>query len=60
MVEANSTADRAGIDFGRCAVAVTGEPSPDGTLSKFNQYVEDHGWRKVFRFPDWIGGRPRS
>jgi glucose-6-phosphate isomerase len=51
MLEAAAAYQRAGLDFGRHAVAVTGV---DSALDKFA--VANH-WRARFPMWDWIGGR---
>lgn len=51
MLEAKAAYDRAGLAFGKHAVAVTGEGS------ELDRYAEKEGF--VARFPmwDWVGGR---
>ena len=51
MLETKARYERAGLDFGRHAVAVTGEGS------ELDQYAAAHDW--IARFPmfDWVGGR---
>src|SRR5438270_564659 len=51
MLEAQAAYERAGLDFGKHAVAVT------GLGSELDRYATDHGF--VARFPmwDWVGGR---
>jgi glucose-6-phosphate isomerase len=51
MLEAAAAYQRASLDFGRHAVAVTGA---DSTLDKFA--VTNH-WRARFPMWDWVGGR---
>jgi len=51
MLETKAVFDKAGIDFGKHAVAITGEGS------KLDRFASDH--RFIARFPmeDWVGGR---
>jgi glucose-6-phosphate isomerase len=51
MLEAEAHYRKAGLDFGKHAVAVT------GIGSELDKYAETNGW--IARFPmfDWIGGR---
>jgi glucose-6-phosphate isomerase len=51
MLEARAAYERAGLDFGKHAVAVTG----DG--SELDKYAVENKW--IARFPmwDWVGGR---
>lgn len=51
MLEAKAAYERAGLSFGKHAVAVTGEGS------ELDRYAEEQGF--VARFPmwDWVGGR---
>jgi glucose-6-phosphate isomerase len=51
MLEAKAAYQRAGLDFSRHAVAVTGDGSELDTLAKAEKWLE--------RFPmwDWVGGR---
>ena len=51
MLEAKAAYDRAGLDFGKHAVAVTG---PGSTL---DGVAEKGGWLKRFPMTDWVGGR---
>lgn len=51
MLEARAAYERAGLDFARHAVAVTGEGSQLHRLSS------DEGWLKQFPMWDWVGGR---
>ncbi len=51
MIEASLAYERAGLDFARHAVAVTGPGS------KLDQHAESEGWVHRFSMPDWIGGR---
>lgn len=51
MLEAKNAYERAGLDFAKHAIAVT------GVGSKLDQVAESEGW--ITRFPmwDWVGGR---
>ena len=51
MLEAKAAFDKAGIDFGKHAVAVTG----DG--SKLDKFATEHGFIAKFPMDDWVGGR---
>ena len=51
MVETEAAFARAGLDFPRHAVAVT------GVESKLDKYASANGWLKRFPMADWIGGR---
>ena len=51
MLEAKAAFDKAGIDFGKQAVAVTG----DG--SKLDRFAVEHGFIARFPMEDWVGGR---
>src|SRR5690606_10211743 len=51
MLEAKAAFERAGLDFAKHAVAVTGEGSQLDRLSR------DEGWIKQFPMWDWVGGR---
>jgi glucose-6-phosphate isomerase len=51
MLEAKAAFDAAGLDFGKHAVAVTGEGS------KLDQYAAAHHFIARFPMEDWIGGR---
>lgn len=51
MLEAKTAYDRAGLDFGKHAVAVTGEGS------KLDRFAEEHGFLARFPMEDWVGGR---
>jgi len=51
MLEAKSAFDKAGIDFGKHAVAVT------GVGSKLDRFAADHGFIARFPMEDWVGGR---
>ena len=51
MLEAKAAFDKAGVDFGKHAVAVTGEGS------KLDRFAEDQGFIARFPMDDWVGGR---
>ena len=51
MVEAKAAYDAAGMDFGKHAVAVTGEGS------KLDQFAVEQGFIARFPMEDWVGGR---
>jgi len=51
MLEAKAAYEKAGLDFSRHAVAVTGEGSE---LARFGT---QHGWLAQFPMWDWVGGR---
>src|SRR5258705_6590892 len=51
MLEAAAAYEKAGLQFGAHAVAVT---SQDSQLDK---YAVQHGWLKRFPMWDWVGGR---
>ncbi|MFD2257830.1 glucose-6-phosphate isomerase [Luteolibacter algae] len=51
MLEAKAAFEKAGIDFGKHAVAVT------GVGSKLDRFAEEHGFIARFPMDDWIGGR---
>ncbi|HKP92833.1 MAG TPA: glucose-6-phosphate isomerase [Chthoniobacterales bacterium] len=51
MLETAARYEKAGLDFGRHAVAVTGV---DSELDKF---AEKHRWLTRFPMHDWVGGR---
>ena len=51
MLEAEARFRRAGLDFGKHAVAVT------GVDSELDRYAKAHGWLARFPMFDWIGGR---
>ncbi len=51
MLEAEHAYRRAGLDFARHAVAVTGPGS------KLDNHAEGQGWIRRFPMSDWIGGR---
>ena len=51
MLEATAAYDRAGLDFGKHAVAVTGADS------ELDRYTVENGWQRRFPMWDWVGGR---
>jgi glucose-6-phosphate isomerase len=51
MLEAAAAYEKAGLNFGKHAVAVTG---PGSELDK---YAEKNGWLTRFPMHDWVGGR---
>jgi glucose-6-phosphate isomerase len=51
MLEAAAAYERAGLNFGKHAVAVT------GTGSELDKYAEKNGWLTRFPMHDWVGGR---
>jgi glucose-6-phosphate isomerase len=51
MLEAKAAYERAGLNFGAHAVAVTGQ------LSELDNYATKNGWIKRFPMWDWVGGR---
>jgi glucose-6-phosphate isomerase len=51
MLEAAARYQRAGLDFGKHAVAVT------GIGSELDKYAEKNGWLTRFPMHDWVGGR---
>ena len=51
MLEARARFEKAGLDFAKQAVAVT------GAGSELDQYAENNGWLARFPMFDWIGGR---
>ncbi|MCU0794732.1 MAG: glucose-6-phosphate isomerase [Akkermansiaceae bacterium] len=51
MLEAKSAWEKAGLEFGKYTVAIT------GTGSKLDQFATDHGFIARFPMEDWIGGR---
>ena len=51
MLEAKARYEKNALDFGRYAVAVTGEGS------ELDQYAAAHNWLARFPMFDWIGGR---
>src|SRR5204862_6132468 len=51
MLEAAAAYERAGLNFGKHAVAVT------GVGSELDKYAEKNGWLARFPMHDWVGGR---
>lgn len=51
MLEAQDAYDRAGLRFGKHAVAIT------GAGSELDRYATTHGWLERFPMWDWVGGR---
>lgn len=51
MLEAKAVFDKAGVDFGKQAVAVTGEGS------MLDRFAKEHGFLARFPMEDWVGGR---
>jgi glucose-6-phosphate isomerase len=51
MLEAKAAYERAGLQFGPHAVAVT------GALSELDNYATKNNWLKRFPMWDWVGGR---
>lgn len=51
MVEAKAAYDAAGLDFGKHAVAITGEGS------KLSKFAAEHSFITTFPMEDWVGGR---
>ncbi|MGA7827227.1 MAG: glucose-6-phosphate isomerase [Geobacteraceae bacterium] len=51
MLEANLAYERAGLDFSRHAVAVT------GAASELDRLATEQGWLARFPMWDWVGGR---
>jgi glucose-6-phosphate isomerase len=51
MLEAAARYEKAGLDFGKHAVAVT------GVGSELDKYAEKNGWLTRFPMHDWVGGR---
>jgi glucose-6-phosphate isomerase len=51
MLEAQAAYERAGLDFGKHAVAVT------GVGSELDRYASDRGFLARFPMWDWVGGR---
>ena len=51
MLEAKAAYERAGLDFARHVVAVT------GAKSELDQFSERSGWIQRFPMWDWVGGR---
>jgi glucose-6-phosphate isomerase len=51
MLEATAHYEKAGLDFGKHAVAVT------GIGSELDKHAEKNGWLTRFPMHDWVGGR---
>src|SRR5438477_2317627 len=51
MLEAAAHYEKAGLNFGKHAVAVT------GVGSELDKYAEKNGWLTRFPMHDWVGGR---
>ena len=51
MLEAEARFKKAGLDFAKQAIAVT------GVGSELDQYAEKNGWLARFPMHDWVGGR---
>ncbi len=51
MLETKAAFDKAGIDFGKHAAAVT------GAGSKLDRFAEEHNFIMRFPMEDWVGGR---
>ncbi len=56
MLEARAAYERAGLDFSKHAVAVTGTKA-NHIDSKLEKYATDHQWLRIFPMTDWVGGR---
>jgi glucose-6-phosphate isomerase len=56
MLEAKAAYEKAGLDFAKHAVAVTGTKA-GGITSKLEAYATQHAWLKIFPMTDWVGGR---
>ena len=56
MLEAEAAYTRAGLDFSKYAVAVTGTKA-NNINSKLEAYATEKGWMKIFPMTDWVGGR---
>src|SRR5690606_15346086 len=56
MLAAQAAYEKAGLDFAKHAVAVTGTAA-NGISSKLEAYARQHGWLKIFPMTDWVGGR---
>jgi glucose-6-phosphate isomerase len=51
MIEAKAAYDAAGLDFGKHAVAITGEGS------KLDHFARENAFIATFPMEDWVGGR---
>ncbi len=56
MLEARAAYERAGLNFSKHAVAVTGTKA-NGISSKLEAYASQNDWLKIFPMTDWVGGR---
>jgi len=56
MLMARAAYEKAGLDFSKHAVAVTGTKA-NGISSKLEAYATENGWIKIFPMTDWVGGR---
>ncbi|HSJ03048.1 MAG TPA: glucose-6-phosphate isomerase, partial [Verrucomicrobium sp.] len=56
MIEARAAYERAGLDFAKHAVAVTGTAA-NNINSKLEATATEGGWLKIFPMTDWVGGR---
>lgn len=56
MLEAKAAYERAGLDFAKHAVAVTGTAA-NGISSKLEAVATEQKWLKIFPMTDWVGGR---
>jgi glucose-6-phosphate isomerase len=56
MLEAQAAYERAGLNFAKHAVAVTGTKA-NGIDSKLEAVATKAGWLKIFPMTDWVGGR---
>ncbi|HSI62795.1 MAG TPA: glucose-6-phosphate isomerase [Candidatus Saccharimonadia bacterium] len=56
MLEAKAAYERAGLDFAKHAVAVTGTAA-NGISSKLEATATEQKWLKIFPMTDWVGGR---
>ena len=51
MLEAKAAYENSGLEFGKHAIAVTGEKS------QLDQYATQEDWIGIFPMEDWVGGR---
>lgn len=51
MLEAKHAYEKAGLDFGKHTIAITGENS------KLDKYAKENGWIDRLPLWDWVGGR---
>lgn len=56
MLEVQAAYERAGLNFAKHAVAVTGTKA-NGIDSKLEAVAVKGGWLKIFPMADWVGGR---